>query len=56
MLFNDLFIIETLLILITIFYLTTVNLTMLLYISGLYLVLVGFICFLNDSDIYIGFL
>jgi len=29
---------------------------MLLYTGGLYLILVGFFCFLNDADIYIGFL
>ena len=56
MLINDIFILETLVLIILFFYIITVNLTTLLYISGLYLIIIGFICFINDMDIYIGFL
>jgi len=56
MLVNDLFIFETLILIILFFYILTTNLTMLLYISGLYLIIIGCICFINDMDIYIGFL
>jgi hypothetical protein len=38
------------------FYLTTTNLTTLLYISGIYLMVIGVLCLINDCDIYIGFL
>jgi len=56
MLINDLLILETLLLIIIIFYINNTNLMMLLYTSGLYLVLIGIVCFINDADIYIGFL
>jgi hypothetical protein len=38
------------------FYITTINLTTLLYVSGIYLMLIGILCLINDCDIYIGFL
>jgi hypothetical protein len=38
------------------FYITTINLTTLLYVSGIYLMLIGLLCLINDCDIYIGFL
>lgn len=38
------------------FYITTINLTTLLYVSGIYLMLIGVLCLINDCDIYIGFL
>lgn len=38
------------------FYITTINLTTLLYVSGIYLMLIGIMCLINDCDIYIGFL
>jgi len=38
------------------FYVTTINLTTLLYVSGIYLILIGVLCLINDCDIYIGFL
>ena len=56
MLFNDIFIIELIILFLICFYIITINLLTLLYIGGLYLVFLGFLGFLNDSDIYIGFL
>ena len=56
MLFNDIFIIELIILFLIFFYIITINLLTLLYIGGLYLVFLGFLGFLNDSDIYIGFL
>ena len=56
MLFNDIFLIEVVLIFIILFYIITINLITLLYIGCLYLIFLGFIGFLNDADIYIGFL
>ena len=37
-------------------YVSNNNIMMLLYTGGLYLILVGIFCLLNDADIYIGFL
>ena len=56
MLFNDLIILEITLISLVFFYITTINLTTLLYVSGVYLMLIGILCLINDCDIYIGFL
>ena len=56
MLFNDIFIIELIILFLIFFYIITIYLLTLLYIGGLYLVFLGFLGFLNDSDIYIGFL
>jgi len=56
LLFNDIFIIELIILFLIFFYIITINLLTLLYIGGLYLVFLGFLGFLNDSDIYIGFL
>jgi hypothetical protein len=56
MLFNDLLVLELLILLSTIFYVSNNNIMMLLYTGGLYLILVGLYCLLNDADIYIGFL
>ena len=56
MLFNDLMVLEIALLSLVFFYITTINLTTLLYISGIYLMLIGILCLINDCDIYIGFL
>jgi hypothetical protein len=56
MIFNDLIILEVVLLSLVFFYITTINLTTLLYVSGIYLMLVGILCLINDCDIYIGFL
>lgn len=56
MLFNDTFILELLLLLATTCYISSSNLMMLLYTSGLYLIFIGIFSLLNDADIYIGFL
>ena len=56
MLFNDLLVLELLILLSTVFYISNNNIMMLLYTGGLYLILVGLYCLLNDADIYIGFL
>ena len=45
-----------LLILTVSFYTLSSNLLILLYTGGLYLLLVGGLAFLNDSDVFIGFL
>jgi len=56
MIFNDLIVLEISLVSLVFFYITTINLTTLLYIAGIYLMLVGLLCLVNDCDIYIGFL
>lgn len=56
MVFQDIFLIDILLILSIIFYISNTNVMMLLYTSGIYLILLGVLLLLNDSDIYTGFL
>jgi len=56
LLFNDIFFLEIFLILIVLFYLLNTNLLILLYTGFLYLLLLGGLALINDSDIYIGFL
>lgn len=56
MLFNDIFILETLILLSILFYTCSTNLLMLLYTGFLYLMLIGTLALINDADIYIGFL
>lgn len=56
MVFNDLIFLEIALLSLVFFYITTINLTTLLYVSGIYLMLIGVLCLINDCDIYIGFL
>ena len=56
MLFNDFTVLEVLILISVLFYISNNNIMMLLYTGGLYLILVGLFCLLNDADIYIGFL
>jgi hypothetical protein len=56
MVFNDTFLLETIILISIISYITSTNLTMLLYTGGLYLIFVGLLSLINDADIYIGFL
>lgn len=56
MLFNDSFILEILIFLSIVCYISSTNLMMLLYTAGLYLIFIGIFTLLNDADIYIGFL
>ena len=56
MLFNDVLILELLIFSSVIFYVSTTNIMMLLYTGGLYLLLIGVFCLVNDADIYVGFL
>ena len=56
MLFNDTLLLEILIMISIIFYVSSTNLTMLLYTGGLYLILIGILALINDADIYIGFL
>jgi len=56
MLFNDTLLLEILILVSIIFYLSSTNLTMLLYTGGIYLILIGILALINDADIYIGFL
>lgn len=56
MVFNDTFLLETIVLISVISYITSTNLTMLLYTGGLYLIFVGLLSLINDADIYIGFL
>lgn len=56
MLFNDTFILELLILLSVICYISSTNLMMLLYTAGLYLIFLGIFALINDADIYIGFL
>ena len=56
MVFNDLIILEVILLSLVFFYITTINLTTLLYVAGIYLMLIGILCLINDCDIFIGLL
>ena len=56
MVFNDTFILEFLILLCVICYVSSTNLMMLLYTAGLYLIFIGVFALVNDADIYIGFL
>ena len=56
MLFNDIFLLEILILLSILFYTCSTNLLILLYTGFLYLILIGILSLINDSDIYIGFL
>ena len=56
MLFNDLLLIELLVLISIFFYTVNTNLMMLLYTAGIYLMMIGVLCLLGDGDIYIGFL
>ena len=56
MVFNDTFLLETIVLISIISYITSTNLTMLLYTGGLYLIFLGLLSLINDADIYIGFL
>jgi hypothetical protein len=56
MVFNDTFILETIVLISIVSYITSTNLTMLLYTGGLYLIFIGLLSLINDADIYIGFL
>lgn len=56
MVFNDYLILEILIILCLFFYTTNTNIMVLLYTSGIYLILIGVFCLISDADIYIGFL
>ena len=56
MIFNDILVLEVLIFLATLFYISNNNIMMLLYSGGIYLILIGLFCLLNDADIYVGFL
>jgi hypothetical protein len=56
MLFNDIFLLEILILLSILFYTCSTNLLILLYTGFLYLMLIGTLALINDADIYIGFL
>lgn len=56
MLFNDILIVESLILFSVIYYLLNSNIMMLLYTGFLFLISTGIIGLLNDGDIYIGFL
>lgn len=56
MVFSDYLLLEILLIIIIKYFILSSNILILLYTSGLYLIVVGLNSLLNDADIYIGFL
>lgn len=56
MLFNDLLILECLVLFSIIYYILNSNIMMLLYTGFIFLIATGIIGLLNDGDIYIGFL
>lgn len=56
MLFNDIFLLEILILISILFYTCNTNLLILLYTGFIYLMLVGTLALINDADIYIGFL
>jgi hypothetical protein len=56
MLFDDALLLELILLTTLVVYLTTTNLTTLLFVAGLYLFILGLVLLLNDADLYVGFL
>lgn len=56
MVFLDFILLELCLILITVYFIMSNNIMILLYNAGIYLILAGAYSLLNDADIYIGFL
>ena len=56
MLLNDVLILEIFTTLLLVFYTTSLNLLTLLYVGGLYLFALSIFLFINDLDIYVGFL
>ena len=53
---SDIFLLELLVLLSTLYFVTSNNIMILLYNAGIYLVFIGLNSLLNDADIYIGFL
>ena len=56
MLFNNICILEILILISILFYSCNTNLLILLYTGGIYLLLLGIFSLINDADVYIGFL
>ena len=56
MLFNNILVLEILIVISILFYSCNTNLLILLYTGGIYLLLLGSFSLINDADIYIGFL
>lgn len=54
--FNDMFCLQTLSLVTLFFFVSTFNILTLWYLAGIYLVLLGIWLFLDDSDIFVGFL
>lgn len=53
---NEVFILQTLTLITLVFFLSTYNIITLWYLAGLYLISLGVLLFLEDGDIFIGFL
>lgn len=53
---NELILLQVLLILVTFYFINTYNLITIWYLAGLYLTLLGWWLFLDDADIFVGFL
>ena len=53
---NELILLQTLLIITTCYFLNTYNLITIWYLAGIYLTLLGWWLFLDDGDIFVGFL
>ena len=56
MVFPDFFILEFLIVLVSLYFTCSTNIMILLYNAGLYLLLLGLYALLNGADVYIGFL
>ena len=53
---NEIFFLQILSILILIFFINTINILVLWYLAGIYLISLGILLLLDDGDIFIGFL
>ena len=53
---NDIWLLQNLIFITVFFFISTFNLLSLWYLAGIYLVLLGYWMFLDDGDIFIGFL
>lgn len=53
---NEIFVLQTLGLISLIFFINTINIITLWYLAGIYLIILGGMLFLDDGDIFVGFL
>ena len=53
---NEIFLLQILSVAVLLFFINTVNILTLWYLAGIYLIVLGFLMFFDDGDIFVGFL